>query len=141
MKFKKILLVSTFSFISLLPAIIISCQKTKNNQQKNKKEINNKITKLSAQYNKNLQSIELKSSLASSIENIKLENSVKENVQILKVSARDQNKESVHQKNTKWISNHPWISLGIAIGSTFVFMPFFYVAVLAACMNDRGWTK
>ncbi|MDJ1646464.1 hypothetical protein [Mycoplasma phocimorsus] len=138
MKLKKILLlISTFISVSLLSTIIISCQKIKNNQQENKKEINNKIAKLSTQYNQNLQSIKLKNSFTSAIENIKLKNSVKENVQVLKISARTQNKETVHQKNTKWISNHPWISLGIAIGSTFVFMPFVYAAALAAI---NSWT-
>ncbi|MDJ1645580.1 hypothetical protein QLQ80_00550 [Mycoplasma sp. M5725] len=122
MKLKKVLWIGVFSSISVLPTIVISCQKIKNNRQESKKEINNKIKKLSVQH----RSVKLKNVFATTIENTKLKNNVNKNVQLAKVSLSE-NKESLHQKNTKWISRHPWISLGLAICSTFVFLPFTYI--------------
>ncbi|MDJ1646095.1 hypothetical protein [Mycoplasma phocimorsus] len=125
MKLKKVLWIGFFSSISVLPTIVISCQKIKNNRQESKKEINNKIKKLSVQH----RSVKLKNVFSTTIENVKLENNVNKNVQLAKVSL-SKNNESLHQKNTKWISNHPWISLGLAICSTFVFLPFAYILML-----------
>ncbi|MDJ1648716.1 hypothetical protein [Mycoplasma phocimorsus] len=123
MKLKKVLWIGVFSSISVLPTIVISCQKIKNNRQESKKEINNKIKKLSVQH----RSVKLKNVFSpTNIENIKLENNVNKNVQLAKVNL-SKNKESLHQKNTKWISRHPWISLGLAICSTFVFLPFTFL--------------
>ncbi|MDJ1646692.1 hypothetical protein [Mycoplasma phocimorsus] len=122
MKLKKVLWIGVFSSISMLPTIVISCQKIKNNRQESKKEINNKIKKLSVQH----RSVKLKNVFSPTIENVKLENNVNKNVQLAKVISSE-NKESLHQKNTKWISRHPWISLGLAICSTFVFLPFTYI--------------
>ncbi|MDJ1648305.1 hypothetical protein [Mycoplasma phocimorsus] len=122
MKLKKVLWIGVFSSISVLPTIVISCQKIKNNRQESKKEINNKIKKLSVQH----RSVKLKNVFSTTIKNVKLENNVNKNVQLAKVIS-SKNKESLHQKNTKWISRHPWISLGLAICSTFVFLPFTFL--------------
>ncbi|MDJ1647697.1 hypothetical protein [Mycoplasma phocimorsus] len=126
MKLKKVLWIGVFSPISVLPTIVISCQKIKNNRQESKKEINNKIKKLSIQH----RAVKLKNVFSpTNIENIKLENNANKNVQLTKVSL-SKNNESLHQKNTKWISRHPWISLGLSICSTFVFLPFTYLLML-----------